>query len=209
MTNPDYTAIMLVVDRSGSMDLIRHSAQDTINEFIHGQKTEPGKRTIRIAHFDEEYETVCPSTPVAEMEPFQLSPRNVTALLDAMGRSITEFAEELAALPEPEQPAKVVLVVMTDGKENASVEYELDQVKELVQRQQTEHGWQILFLGANMDAVEVGTSMGVRRGQTMSYRATDYGTRSMGRAMGQSVNSYAAGSPADFTDEQRSDAASQ
>lgn len=206
MTNPDYTAVMIVVDRSGSMAAIRRSAEDAINEFVNSQRHATGKRTVRISQFDNEYDTVCASTDPADIEPYELRPRGLTALLDAMGRSITEFGDELAALPEPERPGVVVYAVMTDGIENASQEFDWDWVKSHVQRQQDEFGWQILYLGANQDAFTVGERLGVPAYNTMTYAATDHGTRSMTQSVTSYVASAASGQTAGFTDEQRKDA---
>lgn len=206
MTNSDYTAIMLVVDRSGSMHGIVQAAQDAINEFINSQRAAEGRRTIRIAQFDDTCESVCVSTDAADVPPFVLQPRGMTALLDAMGQSITDFGAELAAMPEDERPGTVVFAVMTDGYENASVEYSWDWIKENVERQQKKFGWHVLYLGANQDAFSVGVKIGVPKGQTMTYAATDHGTRSAVNTMTSYVASAASGQSASFTDEQRKDA---
>jgi hypothetical protein len=211
VTNPDYCAMMLVVDRSGSMDSIRTSAEDAINEFIHDQTQSAGKRTIRIAQFDyhqgrTRYETVCPSTDPSAIEPFELDPRGGTPLLDAMGRSIEEFGLELVALPEDERPGVVILAIMTDGLENSSREFTWLTIKAMVEHQERDYGWNIVYLGANQDAIEVGARMGIQTGATMTYAATDHGTRSVVGSMTSYVAAAAAGQSAAFTDEQREDA---
>lgn len=212
MTNPDYTAIMLLVDRSGSMAAIRDAAESGVNEFITSQANAVGKRTIRIAQFDYDYsqglryDTVCPSTDPAAIEPFTLAPRGGTPLLDAMGRAIVEFGDELAALPESQRPGVVVLAVMTDGLENSSREYQWPQVKAMVQRQQETYGWQVVYLGANQDAFTVGEQLGVPRANTMTYAATPQGTQSALHSLDSYVVAAASGQTAGFTDEQRADA---
>jgi uncharacterized protein YegL len=206
VTNPNYTAVMLVVDRSGSMHKIRESAQDTINEFIESQRAAAGRRTIRITQFDEIVETVCASTDAASVRSFELSPFGMTALLDAIGFSLTDFGAELAAMPDDERPGTVVFAIMTDGSENASVEHDWPAVKEHIERQQKQFGWKVLYLGANQDAFTVGEKLGVPRGQTMTYAATDHGTRSVGHTMTSYVASAASGQSVDFTDAQREDA---
>jgi hypothetical protein len=213
MTDPNYAAIMLLIDRSGSMDLIREAAEEGINGFIKDQVNADGRRTIRIAQFDSDsyphydgYQTVCESTDPASIPPFQLSPRGSTALLDAMGRSIAEFGAELAALPEHQRPGTVILAIMTDGKENASHEHTFPEIKAMVQRHEREFGWQVVYLGANQDAIAVGASLGVRSGQTMTYAATDSGTRSATSSLSSYVAVAASGQEAVFTDQQRADA---
>jgi hypothetical protein len=206
VTNPNYTAVMLVVDRSGSMHKIRESAQDAINEFIASQRAADGRRTIRITQFDDAIETVCVSTDAANVPPFELIPRGMTALLDAIGFSLTEFGKELAAMSEQERPGAVVFAIMTDGFENASVEHDWDWIKEHLQRQQDEFGWKVLYLGANQDAFHIADQLGVPRGQTMTYAATDHGTRSVVNTMTSYVAAAASGETVDFTDAQREDA---
>jgi hypothetical protein len=123
-----------------------------------------------------------------------------------MGRSIVDFGAELAALPEADRPGVVIFAVMTDGEENSSREYTLPAVKEMVEKQQRDYGWQVLYLGANQDAITVGESLGVRRGQTLTYYPTEYGTRSATDSMTSYVASAACGQQVAFTDAQRKDA---
>lgn len=206
MTNPNYTAIMLLVDRSGSMAVIRTATEAGINEFIQGQVSATGKRTVRIAQFDTQYDTVCGSRDPADMEPFQLSPRGGTALLDAVGRSIVKFGDELAALPEDDHPGVVIFAIMTDGLENSSREYDWPMIKAMVERQQNEFSWQILYLGANQDAIAVSEQLGVPAARAMTYSATDSGAQSMTRSVGAYVASAASGEQTSFTAQQRKDA---
>ena len=224
MSRPDYTAIMLLVDRSGSMAAIKSSAESGINEFIGSMCDAEDKRTIRIAQFDWDYtagwdhnapngrggamryETWCQSIDPSQVPPFVLTPKGATPLLDAMGTAITEFAAELAAMPEDEQPGVVIFAIMTDGIENASREYTQPQIREMVTRQETEFGWQVVYLGANQDAFTVGEQLGIRRDRTMTYSATGHGTRSATQSMASYVASAACGQTAAFTDEQRADA---
>ncbi|MGH3985927.1 MAG: hypothetical protein ACRDTZ_01235 [Pseudonocardiaceae bacterium] len=211
MSDPNYTAVMLLVDRSGSMEEIREAAEGGINEFINSQRNTTGRRTIRIAQFDSPEhpdETVCPSTDPKDIPRFVLEPRGMTALLDAIGRSIAEFGAELYNLTEDQRPGTVIFAIMTDGLENASREFTWPLIKARLERAQQEDGWQVLYLGANQDAIAVGHKLGVPRGRTMTYTATDHGTRSATHFLSSYVAAAAAGTPTDFTDEQRKDAAS-
>lgn len=205
MTDPDYTAICLVIDRSGSMERIRTDTEGAINAFVRDQVTE-GRRTIRIVTFDNTHEEFCGSTDAVDVPPFELHPRGRTALLDAMGYSIAEFGGELAGLPEHERPAHVVFAVMTDGHENSSVEYDWATVAKMVAHQESVFGWKVLYLGANQDAIAVGARLGVKPGQTMTYDASAQGTRSAVHSTSEFVSATAAGRAAEFTDDQRRDA---
>lgn len=205
--NDEWTAICLCLDRSGSMQRIRDSAEEAINGFMKAQAMVDGKRTIRVVQFDTVYEQVHPSIEAKTVPNYKLTPRGGTALLDAMGRSITEFGEELAAYPESERPGHVVYVVMTDGEENSSYEFTHADVQGMVIHQREVYGWNVVFLGANMDAMKVGEGLGVSRGSTMTYAATDHGTHAVMNSIDMYVASASAGpsgqSVTSFTDDDR------
>ena len=160
MTNADYTAIKVVMDRSGSMDYIRQDAEGALRSFIKEQVTVPGKATIALAQFDTVYEDVYASVDIKDAPDFKLKPRGGTALNDAIGRSVQEFGSELAAMPEDERPGNVIVVIITDGEENSSHEYSVKAVKALIERQQNEYNWNFIFLAANQDAVLTGSTYG-------------------------------------------------
>ena len=178
MTNKDYTAIAMLIDRSGSMMATRDDAVGGMATFLKEQREVPGKCTVRISQFDDKYEEVCESTPVAEVKDPDLVPRGSTALLDAWGKLMTQFGEELADLPEDERPDNVIFVVITDGHENSSREWTRDRLFQVVTEQTNQWGWKFAYLGADQDAVAVGGSYGVAKGQTMSYSGDSQGTRS-------------------------------
>lgn len=204
--NSNYTAIMLLVDRSGSMISIQSSASEAINGFLDQQRTAPGRRTVRIAHFDNVYETVHKSLDATDVPKYELIPRYGTALHDAMGRSIIEFGQELAAMNEDERPATVIYAVMTDGMENASNEFTRDQIKKMVRHQEDKYSWQVLYLGANQDAIQVGHGLGIRAERSLTYTASNAGSASAVNSMSGYVAVAAAGGPAVFTDEDREEA---
>lgn len=214
MTKPDYTAICLVIDSSGSMETIRTDTDGMINGFIRDQAEQAeagGKRTIRIWTFSSNtYRDTpqwlvshCSSTPAAEIEEFHLKPSGGTALLDAMGETMTAFGVELAELPEDERPANVIYAVMTDGHENSSQEYTWEQISTMSERQQEKYSWDVVYLGANQDAIKVGSRLGVKRGSSMSYAASSAGVTATENSLRSYVASSASGVGAAFTDEDR------
>jgi len=169
MTNKDYTAIKVVMDRSGSMSFIRDDAEGALEEFIRGQIALPGRATISISQFDTEYDEVYKSVDVDVAPKYTLNPRGGTALNDAMGRAITEFGKELSDLQERYRPGQVIFVVITDGQENSSKEYSNVAVKALVERQQNEYGWTFIFLAANQDAVLTGQTYGFEANSSITF----------------------------------------
>lgn len=207
MTDPNYTAICLVVDRSGSITEILSDAQGAINAFLSDQrKATDGKRTVRVAQFDGLYDVVHPSLPAAQVPEYTIIPRGMTALWDAFGRGLTEFGEELASMPEDERPANVIFALMTDGLENVSKEWTAERVRELVKRQQSVYGWHVLYLGANQDALQVGEKLGVARGSALTYEASSVGVAAAASSMSSYVSRAVSGlsvSDAAFTEAER------
>ena len=124
---------------------------------------------MTLARFDNEYELVFSDVAVERVGPLQLDPRGSTALLDSIGRLIVDAGARLAALPEGERPGTVVVAVMTDGLENASREWTHPAIKALVDQQTGAYGWQFLYMGADQDAVEVGSGLGIDAAHAMTW----------------------------------------
>jgi len=169
MTRSDLTHIYFLLDRSGSMQSIKTDIEGGFAAFTEEQQRAPGECRVALAQFDDRYDVVYSSVPVAQVPPLDLQPRGRTALLDAIGRLITSAGDELAALAEPERPGTVILAVMTDGYENASHEWTHPAIKALVEQQTDKYSWQFLYMGAEQDAIEVGASLGVAPAASVTY----------------------------------------
>ncbi len=175
MTNPDVTLIAALLDRSGSMESIADDTRGGFDAYIAAQRGQPGTTVVTLAQFDDRYDVVYQNRPVDEVPPLTLEPRGRTALLDAIGRFVTEVGSALAGLPERDRPGDVTVLVMTDGHENASVEWTKDAVRQLVSQQETVYGWDFVFLGANMDAIDVGAGLGFAPGKSLTYDSSPAG----------------------------------
>lgn len=171
MTDADKTLIAALLDRSGSMRSIADDMRGGFDAYIAGEAGQPGTTLVTLAQFDDRYDVVYRDQPIRTVPPLALEPRGCTALLDALGRFITEVGAGLAAMPEDERPGDVTVVVITDGMENASSEWTIEAVRALIGQQETVYGWDFVFLGANMDAVEVGTGLGFAAGKSLTYDA--------------------------------------
>lgn len=176
MTNPDYTALLFIIDRSGSMGMIKEDMEGGINSVLEEQKKLPGEVTVDVAYFDYElnYDERFLSLDSTKIE---IKPRGMTALHDAIVDSVKTFGDSLSQLAEEDRPGTVLTIIVTDGHENASVRSKLSDVKELITQQQDVYGWEFVFLGANQDALETGQSFGLRKGASMTYAATAKGTQ--------------------------------
>lgn len=180
MTRADLTDITFVLDRSGSMQSIKRATIESFNGFLASQKTGAGDARMTLVQFDDQYEMLYRAIPIqraAALTEQTYQPRASTALLDAMGRTILATGERLRQLPENQRPGTVLFVTLTDGFENASDEFSLIRVNQLIQQQRDVYAWQFVFLGANQDAIATAAQMGIGAAQAMTFTASDTGTR--------------------------------
>lgn len=198
MTDSNKTLIAALLDRSGSMCAIRSDVEGGFTAFIDEQRKVRGECRVTLAQFNDSFEVVYTDKPLNEVPPLRLDPRGCTALMDAMGRFITETGERLAALPEDERPATVILAVMTDGLENSSKEWGREAIRKLVEQQTAEYGWQVLYMGANQDAVEVGGGIGVSAANSITFKAGN--AASVLRSTAVNVAAYRASASAGASD---------
>jgi len=192
MTNPDYTALLFIIDRSGSMTTIKSDMEGGINGVLEEQKKLPGEVTVDVAYFDNEliYDEKFLSLESASIV---IKPRGMTALHDAIVSSTTTFGDALSQLPEEDRPGNVLVIIVTDGHENSSKEAKISDVKSIITQQQDVYGWNFLFLGANQDAMATGDTFGLRGGSTMTYQATAAGTMDASNLIGRTISSARAG----------------
>jgi hypothetical protein len=217
VTDPDYTHISIIADRSGSMGAdadgskpptVAQLTTDGIHLLVRDQQQQPGKLTVSLMHFDTAHEIVEDFGDGSGTLAWRCSPRGATALLDAVGTTIVTTGEKLAALPEGERPGRVIVIIGTDGYENSSCEYTRAQVKEMVERQQKDYGWDFVFQGAGIDAFDEARGIGIARGQTVSVAAADFA--SAYNSTSQSVaRSRARGRRVSYSDEERKQAGSE
>lgn len=173
MTNKDLTLLAVLADKSGSMHICKDDSEGGLNNLIEEQRALPGKLELAVAEFDTIYHISRDLGLLTKAYHYTLRPGGGTALLDAMGRYISEIGEQLAARPESKRPGKVIMLVVTDGQENSSREWTYTQVQELVERQKNNYQWEFIFLGANMDAVSEGSKIGVGAASSLTYNAND------------------------------------
>lgn len=209
MTNNDLTLLGILVDHSGSMQSCRWDMEGGLNTFIESQQKEPGQCEITLAEFDNSYDLIWPIQPIAQVGKYSLIPRGSTALLDGMGKLITSIGEDLRKRAESKRPGKVIIMVVTDGHENASREWNRDGVKKLVEQQQSHWNWEFIFLGANMDAISVGGGMGIRAASSMTYNTdSSVAMSNTYGAASANVSAYRSGmvQSTAFTEEDRANA---
>lgn len=200
----NYTHISVLSDRSGSMERIRTDVEGGFNSFLDKQKELPGKCTVSLAQFDDQYELMYSFTSIHDVPRFHVIPRNATALNDSLAKMIIDTGKALADMKEEDRPSKVIFIVSTDGEENASREYTGAMVKKMVEEQTSKYKWDFIYLGANQDAVLTGGNLGFSKGSSMSYAATKQGVGNMYGALNNSVlYSRSTGASVNFSDDDR------
>lgn len=197
MPNEQYTKIITILDESGSMHATRKDTIGGYNNFIEEQRKIPGTADITLYTFSNKARSVLNNVSIHKDEALisldQYVPKGNTALYDAVGRAITETGKILSAIPEQWRPAKVVVVIITDGEENASTDYTREQIKKMIEHQSSVYSWQFVFLGANQDAFAESAKIGISRGSTMSYIPDSHNIEQYTKSLSASVGRYRAG----------------
>ncbi|MGK2881894.1 MAG: VWA domain-containing protein [Mycobacterium sp.] len=175
MTDPNRTLVAVLLDRSGSMSAVTDDAEGGFATFIAAQRAQPGDIAVTLAQFDTVYEVVYSNRPVADVPALRLVPRGGTALYDGIGRLVTDIGGQLSATEEAQRPGKVIVVVVTDGHENSSREWTHAAVTAAIKRQEQTYAWEFLFLGANMDAVAIGSSLGIAADRSITWNTSSAG----------------------------------
>lgn len=170
MANPNLTSIHVVLDRSGSMQSVREDIIGGFNAFLAEQRAHPSDAWLTLAQFDDQYEIVHDHVSlgdVPELDQARYVPRGTTALLDALGRTINAAHARITALPEAHRPGKVIVLVMTDGLENASKEFRKADVVSLIQARQKMDGWELVFVGADLASIGEAGQLGFAEGKRL------------------------------------------
>lgn len=157
----ELTEIIVVLDRSSSMRAVADETVHSFNNFVKEQKeAKTGRCLLTLTQFNTNYEIVYSGKPIEDVPPLDFRPSGMTALLDAVGRTINEVGQRLKDVPEEQRPGNVVMVILTDGEENSSRECHKGQIETMVKHQADRYDWTFVFLGQNIDAFRAGLSMG-------------------------------------------------
>ena len=187
------TEIICIVDMSGSMGMIENDAIGGFNAFINAQKELGGECKVSITMFD----TVCELpiqgediNNIKSLRDYGYRPRGMTALNDAIGKTINEVGIRLHNTPEEEKPSKVIVVIQTDGEENASTEFTVEQIKEMTQHQEWVYSWEFIYLGAGLkdDVIKVAKNYGISLENAVNYEANSRGITSMYKSLNTIVS---------------------
>lgn len=188
----DLVEIVFILDRSGSMSGLEADTIGGFNNMIEKQKGIEGDAIISTVLFDNHFEVLHNRMNLKEINKMtdkEYFVRGSTALLDAIGRSITKIINVHKSISEEEKPEQVMFVITTDGMENASREYSYKKVKDLIDDQKKFYDWIFLFLGANIDAVDVGSKFGIDKVYTATFHADEAGIKLNYKVLDDAVSS--------------------
>ena len=176
------TEIVFILDESGSMTPLTTDTIGGFNSYIESQKKEPGEAYLTTVLFDDRYVVLHDHVNIQDvplLTDHDYRPMGMTALMDAIGKTINNVGHRLANTPEEQRPSHVIFVITTDGYENASREFTRAQIKKMIEHQQEKYSWQFLFLGAGIDAYHEAQSIGIGGVHTMSVTADSIGTQNV------------------------------
>ena len=166
------TEIVFILDRSGSMNGLEKDTIEGFNSTIEKQKKEEGEAFVSTILFDDESEVLHDRVPLASVAPLtekEYYARGCTALLDAIGGAIHHIGNVHKYARDEDRPEKTIFVITTDGIENASRKYTSERVKQMIERQKEKYGWEFIFLGANIDAIETAKSFGISEDRAANF----------------------------------------
>ena len=173
------TEIVFILDRSGSMCGLEADTIGGFNSMIEKQKKADGEAIISTVLFDNVSEVIHDRADIRSIQPMtedDYTVRGCTALLDAIGGAVHHIGNVHKYARAEDVPEHTLFVITTDGMENASRRYDSETVKKMIERQKEKYGWEFLFLGANIDAVETARSVGISKDRAVNYRSDREGT---------------------------------
>ena len=192
------TELVFILDRSGSMAGLEKDTIGGFNAMIEQQKTEAGEAIISTVLFDNHSEVIhdrLSLDAIPKLTEKEYYVRGCTALLDAVGGAIHHIGNVHKYSREEDRPERTLFVSTTDGMENASRRYSYEKVKEMITRQKEKHGWEFLFLGANIDAAQEAAQFGISADRAANYHADTIGTEVIYKAVSETVSSFRASRP--------------
>ena len=192
------TELVFILDRSGSMAGLEADTIGGFNSMIARQKQEAGEALVSTVLFDNESVVIHDRLPLAKvplMTEKEYFTRGCTALLDAVGEAIHHIGNIHKYARREDVPEKTLFVITTDGYENASRRYNYETVRRMIERQKEKYGWEFLFIGANIDAVETAANYGIGADRAVNYNADSKGTSILYETVSSAVEQIRANAP--------------
>lgn len=190
----DFTELVFILDKSGSMSGLEKDTIGGFNSMLNKQRAADGECRITTVLFDNQYRLLHDRIDIRAVSPMTEQEYQVggsTALLDAMGRTIRKLVNVQRSTAEAYQAEHVMFVVITDGEENSSREFSVQQIKAMIEEER-KYGWEFVFLGANIDAVETAGRLGIAPEWAVDYVPDSAGTELNFRAISETLDCFRA-----------------
>jgi len=187
------TELVFILDKSGSMSGLESDTIGGFNSMLKNQQAIEGECCVTTVLFDNNYQLLHDRIDIKAVSPITEKEYQVggsTALLDAIGRTINKIGNAQKHTAESYRAEKVLFVIITDGEENSSREYSVEKVKTLIERQKAKYGWEFIFLGANIDAVQTAGSFGITPDRAVDYIADSEGTQLNFKVMKETIATF-------------------
>jgi len=198
------TEMVFILDRSGSMGGLESDTIGGFNSMLKKQKEEPGDCRITTILFDDSYEVLhdrIDIKAVSEITSREYYVRGCTALLDAIGKAIKKINKVQKNTAEKYRAEKVLFIITTDGMENSSREFTYERIKSMIEKQKKKHNWEFIFLGANIDAIDVANRFGIAQNRTQNFHNDSEGIALNYEVLSETMSHYrSAPANASFSD---------
>ena len=192
------TELVFILDRSGSMGGLEPDTIGGFNAMLTRQKEQEGEANVTTILFDHEVQLLHDRFPLKAVAPLTEKDyyvRGCTALLDAIGYGMEKMVNIQRHLPEDERAEKVIFVITTDGLENASKRFSYEKIRRMIEREKEQYGWEFLFLGANIDAVETARHFGIGADRAVNYHSDSAGTQLNYEVLSEAISAVRCSAP--------------
>jgi uncharacterized protein YegL len=195
--NKNLTEIILLLDRSGSMGTIKGDTIGGVNSFLEDQKKTDGKANVTLTFFSNTISTYVNGVDIQEvalLDDKSYIPGGGTALLDAIGYTINSIEDRYTNEEDSSKiPSKVIFGIITDGEENTSTRFKRAEIAKMIKHQTNRHGWEFVFLGANLDSVAEARNIGISSDRSFNFAATSGSVNDTFGTLSKSSTAYRAG----------------
>lgn len=192
----ELTDVTIILDRSGSMHVVKNDIIGSFNNFIKEQRKIPGLMKVSLVTFADDYKVEIENddiNKIYDLTDKNYQPSGSTALNDAIGKTINSVGQRLNDMYMFDRPGRVLIVIITDGEENASKEFSLTKVKEMIKHQEEIYSWEFAFIGADINVQKEATMRGVATNKSYTFTKDASSIKEMGLTLSASVATYRTG----------------
>ena len=189
--NENLTGIIIILDKSASMNSLTEGIIESYNNLIKGQKVIPGEAVLTTVLFNDNFKLLHDRVNIKDFKPItnrEYAANGKRALFNALGKTINDIGFKLYNSPEDDRPNKIIFFIVTSGEDNASREYSQEKVKGMIELQKKTYGWEFIFMGANIDSVSAASAIGIPKNMAFDIAGDEEGFFCAQEAMGAALS---------------------